>query len=248
MGARSCGRQIASAAKRAERRSRRAGRPQPRPRSHDRSPILGDDDRGERPRHGGVEGGVAPRRSVPAGPGDGRPRQDGHRTRRTPPAPVAHRRLLQQSISMFYYFNYRNTQMSSQNTETVAGLMRGHASAATSCVATPELAALEHLQGAGPMTTGRLGGRFSMSPGALMTLVHRLEKRDTQPRRPQERPPAQDRCGVTRAPVAPQALHRRDARHRKKFRGRERAVIPRHLEAATEPTRRHAERLARSDP
>src|SRR5918997_6293353 len=132
--------------------------------------------------------------------------------------------------------------MSSQNTETVAGLMRGHASAATSCVAavarrmrlaTPELAALEHLQGAEPMTTGRLGGRFSMSPGALMTLVHRLEKRDTQPRRPQERPPAQDRCGVTRAPVAPQALHRRDARHRKKFRGRERAVIPRHLEAAT---------------
>src|ERR687894_828614 len=138
--------------------------------------------------------------------------------------------------------------MSSQNTETVAGLMRGHASAATSCVATPELAALEHLQGAGPMTTGRLGGRFSMSPGALMTLVHRLEKRDTQPRRPQEDAPAQDRCGVTRAPVAPQALHRRDARHRKSFAEVGRPVTPRPPEAAPGPPRRHAERLARSDP
>jgi hypothetical protein len=64
--------------------------------------------------------------------------------------------------------------MSSQKIEAVADLMRGHASAATRHAAavakrmglgTSELAALEHLQAAGPMPPGQLGGRLSMSPG-----------------------------------------------------------------------------------
>ncbi len=40
-----------------------------------------------------------------------------------------------------------------------------------------ELAALGHLQAAGPMTLGRLGERLSMSPGAITVLVDRLESR-----------------------------------------------------------------------
>ena len=40
-----------------------------------------------------------------------------------------------------------------------------------------ELSSLEHLQGAGPMTLGRLGKRLSMSPGAVTALVDRLESR-----------------------------------------------------------------------
>ena len=64
--------------------------------------------------------------------------------------------------------------------------MRGHASAATRyatavakrmSLGTSELAALEHLQAAGPMTPGQLGGRLSMSPGAVTALVDHLEGR-----------------------------------------------------------------------
>ena len=75
--------------------------------------------------------------------------------------------------------------MSSQNIEAVADRMRGHASAATLYAAavakrmglgTSELA-LGHLQAAGPMTPGQLGGRLSISPGAVTALVDRLESR-----------------------------------------------------------------------
>jgi DNA-binding MarR family transcriptional regulator len=44
-------------------------------------------------------------------------------------------------------------------------------------IETSELAALSHLQEAGPMTLGRLGERLSMSPGAVTALVDRLERR-----------------------------------------------------------------------
>jgi DNA-binding MarR family transcriptional regulator len=83
--------------------------------------------------------------------------------------------------------------MSSQSIESIADSMRGHASAATRYAAavakrmgmgTSELAALEHLQAAGPMTPGRLGGRLSMSPGAVTALVDRLEERGHVERMP----------------------------------------------------------------
>ena len=40
-----------------------------------------------------------------------------------------------------------------------------------------ELAALEHLQDAGPMTQKRLGERLSMSPGAVTAMIDRLESK-----------------------------------------------------------------------
>jgi DNA-binding MarR family transcriptional regulator len=66
--------------------------------------------------------------------------------------------------------------------------MREHSSAAQRYAAalarrmgmgTSELAALEHLEAAGTMTPGQLGGRLSMSPGAVTALVDRLEGRGT---------------------------------------------------------------------
>jgi DNA-binding MarR family transcriptional regulator len=39
-----------------------------------------------------------------------------------------------------------------------------------------EIAALEHLQGAGELTPGQLGGRLSMTSGAVTALVDRLER------------------------------------------------------------------------
>src|SRR3712207_5121027 len=83
--------------------------------------------------------------------------------------------------------------MSRQTGETVADLMRGQSSAATRYAAalakrmgieTSELAALEHLQGAGPMTPGQLGRYLSMSPGAVTALVDRLEARGHVERTP----------------------------------------------------------------
>ena len=58
--------------------------------------------------------------------------------------------------------------------ENIADLVREHSSAVMRYAAATakrmglevsELSALEHLQGAGPMTLGRLGERLSMSPG-----------------------------------------------------------------------------------
>jgi DNA-binding MarR family transcriptional regulator len=40
-----------------------------------------------------------------------------------------------------------------------------------------ELAALEHLQAAGPMTQKHLGERLSLSPGAVTAMIDRLESR-----------------------------------------------------------------------
>ena len=40
-----------------------------------------------------------------------------------------------------------------------------------------ELAALEHLQAAGPMTQKRLGERLSISPGAVTAMIDRLESK-----------------------------------------------------------------------
>jgi DNA-binding MarR family transcriptional regulator len=149
--------------------------------------------------------------------------------------------------------------MSSQSIESIADSMRGHASAATRYAAavakrmglgTSELAALEHLQAAGPMTPGQLGGRLSMSPGAVTALVDRLEGRGHVERMPN---PEDRRSALLRETEGglrdslehlwPYIVEMRGIEEG--FTEEERAVISRYLEAVTEATHRHAERLSR---
>ncbi|QYJ15016.1 hypothetical protein Rxycam_00827 [Rubrobacter xylanophilus DSM 9941] len=82
--------------------------------------------------------------------------------------------------------------------------MRGHSSAVLRYLfalakrmglEVSELAALEHLQAAGPMTMGELGARLSMSPGAVTALVDRLERRGYLERAPN---PADRRSSLVR--------------------------------------------------
>ena len=139
--------------------------------------------------------------------------------------------------------------------------MRGHSSASARYAAAlakrmglgpSELAALEHLQAAGPMTPGRLGRRLSMSPGAVTALVDRLERRGHVERTPN---PEDRRSALLRETEGglretlehlwPYIEEMRGIEER--FTREERAVISRFLEAATEATHRHAERLSGPD-
>ena len=60
---------------------------------------------------------------------------------------------------------------------TSAVLRHAAATAKRMSLETSELAALEHLQAAGPMTQKRLGERLSISPGAVTAMIDRLESR-----------------------------------------------------------------------
>ncbi len=145
--------------------------------------------------------------------------------------------------------------MSTTRGENLADLVREHSSAVMRyAVATAkrmgleasELAALEHLQAAGPMTLGRLGERLSMSPGALTALVDRLERKGYVERIPN---PKDRRSALVRETEAglgeslehlwPYIEEMREIEGR--FSEGERAVIARFLSAATEATHRHAE-------
>ena len=149
--------------------------------------------------------------------------------------------------------------MSRKNTETIADLMREHSSAAQRYAAalarrmgmgTSELAALEHLQAAGTMTPGQLGGRLSMSPGAVTALVDRLEGRGHVERMPN---PEDRRSALLRETEKGlrdslghlwpyiEEMHGIE----ESFTEEERAMISRYLKAATEATHRHAEELSR---
>lgn len=149
--------------------------------------------------------------------------------------------------------------MSSQNDKSVADLMRGYSSAAVRYAAAvakrmgmevSELAALDHLQEAGPMTPGRLGGRLSMSPGAITALVDRLEKRGHVERTPN---PEDRRSALLRETeqglrdslehLWPYIVEMRSIEE--DFTEEERQAISRFLKAATEATHRHAEELSR---
>lgn len=109
-----------------------------------------------------------------------------------------------------------------------------------------ELAALEHLQAAGPLTLGRLGERLSMSPGAVTALVDRLERKGYVERVPH---PADRRSALVRQT---EAGLRESLKHlwpyiqeikgiEEGFTGDEREIVARFLTAATEATHRHAE-------
>ena len=138
--------------------------------------------------------------------------------------------------------------------------MREHASAATRYAAAlakrmgigaSELAALEHLEAAGPMTPGQLGGRLSMTAGAVTALLDRLEGRGHVERSPN---PEDRRSAIVREtekgrgdsvtqlwPYIEEMM-----RIEESFTDEERAVISRFLRAATQATHQHAERLAHS--
>lgn len=108
-----------------------------------------------------------------------------------------------------------------------------------------ELSALAHVQGADPMTLGRLGGLLSMSPGAVTMLVDRLEKRGYVERlaNPEDR-----RSLLVRATDVGLEESLRNLRPyvedlrsvEESFSEEERTVIARFLAAATETTHRHA--------
>ena len=114
-----------------------------------------------------------------------------------------------------------------------------------------ELSALEHLQAAGPMTLGRLGERLSMSPGAVMALVDRLERKGYVERVPN---PKDRRSALVRETEAgleeslehlwPYIEEMRGIEER--FSEEERAIVARFLLAATEAAHRHAENDRRS--
>ena len=60
---------------------------------------------------------------------------------------------------------------------TSAVLRHAAATAKRMSLEASELAALEHLQAAGPMTQKGLGERLSISPGAVTAMIDRLESR-----------------------------------------------------------------------
>ena len=149
--------------------------------------------------------------------------------------------------------------MSTLGGENLADLAREHSSAVMRYAAAiakrmgieaSELAALAHLQEAGPMTLGRLGERLSMSPGAVTALVDRLEARGHVERfaNPKDRRSALVRhteAGMTDSleHLWPYIVEMRGIQE--SFSEEERAVIARFLIAATEATHRHAEEASR---
>ena len=112
------------------------------------------------------------------------------------------------------------------------------------------LAALSHLQEAGPMTLRRLGERLCMSPGAVTALVDRMEGRGHVERIPN---PKDGRSGLVRPTEAgltdsrehlwPYVMEMRSIEEG--LSPEEREVVARFLKAATEATHRHAEELSR---
>jgi DNA-binding MarR family transcriptional regulator len=108
-----------------------------------------------------------------------------------------------------------------------------------------ELAALEHLQAAGPMTLGRLGERLSMSPGAVTALVDRLELKGYVERTPNPKDRRSTLVRETETGLKESLKHLWPYIEEMKgieesFSEEERAIIARFLSAATEATHRHA--------
>ena len=129
---------------------------------------------------------------------------------------------------------------------TSAVLRHAAATAKRMSLEASELAALEHLQGAGPMTQKHLGERLSMSPGAVTAMIDRLERRGYAERipNPQDRRSALVR--ITKAGLEESLRHLwpyiPDMKSVEEgFSEEERAVVARFLRAATRATHRAAE-------
>ena len=145
--------------------------------------------------------------------------------------------------------------MSSPPQQNLADLVRQYTSAVLRHAAATakrmrleasELAALEHLQAAGPMTHKHLGERLSMSPGAVTAMIDRLERRGYVERilNPEDRRSALVR--ITKAGLEESLRHLwpyiEDMKSiEEDFSEEERVVVACFLRAATRATHRAAE-------
>ena len=129
---------------------------------------------------------------------------------------------------------------------TSAVLRHAAATAKRMSLEASELAALEHLQAAGPMTQKRLGERLSISPGAVTAMIDRLERKGYVERIPNPEDRRSVFVGITRAGLGeslrylwPYIEDMKDVEAG--FSEEERAVAARFLRAATRATQRAAQ-------
>ena len=109
-----------------------------------------------------------------------------------------------------------------------------------------ELAALEHLQAAGPMTQKHLGERLSLSPGAVTAMIDRLESRGYAERIPNPEDRRSALVLITKAGLEASLRHLwpyiEDMKGVEEgFSEKERAVIARFLKESTQATHQAAE-------
>jgi DNA-binding MarR family transcriptional regulator len=109
-----------------------------------------------------------------------------------------------------------------------------------------ELAALEHLQAAGPMTQKHLAERLSMSPGAVTAMIDRLESRGYVQRTPNPEDRRSALVRITKAGLEESLRHLwpyiEDMKGVEEgFTEEERAVVARFLRTATRTTHRAAQ-------
>ena len=128
---------------------------------------------------------------------------------------------------------------------TSAVLRHAAATAKRMSLEASELAALEHLQAAGPMTQKRLGERLSISPGAGTAMIDRLESRGYVERIPNPEDRRSTLVLITKAGVEESVRHLwpyiEDMRGVEEgFLEEEREVIARFLGEATQATHRAA--------
>ena len=156
---------------------------------------------------------------------------------------------------MSEYFNHQSKQSSSSIEENLSNLVRQHTSAVLRHAAATakrmgleasELAALEHLQAAGPMTQKRLGERLSMSPGAVTAMIDRLERRGYVERIPNAEDRRSALVRITERGLEESLRHLWSYIEDMKgveegFSEEERAVVARFLRAATRATHQAAE-------
>src|SRR3712207_122750 len=145
--------------------------------------------------------------------------------------------------------------MSSPPPQELADLVRQHTSAVLRHAAVTakrmgleasELAALEHLQAAGPLTQKRLGERLSISPGAVTAMIDRLELRGYVERIPNPEDRRSALVRITKAGLEESLRHLwpyiEDMKGVEEgFSEEERAVVAHFLRAATQATQRAAE-------
>ena len=145
--------------------------------------------------------------------------------------------------------------MSSLPQQNLAGLVRQYSSAVLRHAAATakrmsleasELAALEHLQAAGPMSQKHLAERLSMSPGAITAMVDRLEGRGYAERIPNPKDRRSALVRITKAGLEESLRHLwpyiEDMRGVEEgFSEEERAVVARFLRGATQATQRAAQ-------
>src|ERR671916_1187982 len=129
---------------------------------------------------------------------------------------------------------------------TSAVLRHAAATAKRMSLEASELAALEHLQAAGPMTQKRLGERLSMSPGAVTAMIDRLESRGYVERIPNPEDRRSALVLITKTGLEESLRHLwpyiEDMKGLEEgFSEEERAVVARFLRDATQATHRAAQ-------